>query len=345
MKQIRIILLISITLACGRGYAQIGNHIPQYAACYHPLNGRYNGTYSNYANLGQFNSTKQFVNACIYPSGSFAAPAGKITHIYVAGNSLWSYYAGSNYYTPIPMRMGQTALRNFDTFFTPPSQLPDTTAAKAFLYSLPKVSFTDSVLCIDSAIFPFFSDMYPPHNQGIWVKIKLDHPIPYDPTKSLVIAGDIDVAYGEGSVKGGILIGVRYTEDSSADYPNFGGKKDIQHNYALNVRRDTLTGKISSMGVGKVYMDLGFDIEPLSVSELYAQQHVHRAYPNPAADKLTIEGIERVGAYQVYDLMGRKALQGNTAGDAIPVNTLPPGMYLLRFMQGAVQQQIKFMKE
>ncbi|MBS1776614.1 MAG: T9SS type A sorting domain-containing protein, partial [Bacteroidetes bacterium] len=43
--------------------------------------------------------------------------------------------------------------------------------------------------------------------------------------------------------------------------------------------------------------------------------------------------------------MGRKALQGNTAGDAIPVNTLPPGMYLLRFMQGAVQQQIKFMKE
>ncbi|MBS1775178.1 MAG: hypothetical protein JSS64_02740, partial [Bacteroidetes bacterium] len=133
MKQIRIILLISITLACSRGYAQIGNHIPQYAAYWHPLNGRYNGTYSSFSNNNAFNSTKRLVNACIYPPGSFAAPAGKITHIYVTGNNILSYNAGFNYYTPIPMRMGQTALRTFDTFFTPPSQLPDTTAAKALL--------------------------------------------------------------------------------------------------------------------------------------------------------------------------------------------------------------------
>ncbi|MBS1782635.1 MAG: hypothetical protein JSS78_06190 [Bacteroidetes bacterium] len=102
------------------------------------------------------------------------------------------------------------------------------------------------MLCIDSASIPLLFDMYPPHNQGIWVKIRLDHPIPYDPTKSLVIAGDLDVGYGEGSVKGGILRYVRYTEDSSADYPHFGGVKYFQHYYTLGVRRDTLTGKIKN---------------------------------------------------------------------------------------------------
>ncbi len=337
-----LLIFISLTLAYGEGKAQIGSHVPQYAAYYHPLNTRWDSTYSTWSGNGGIATTKKSVNAYLYPAGSFAAPAGWITHIYVAGNDVTNYYTGKNYYEPVALCMGYTALPNFDTLEI--NAVQDTAAAKAVLYGLQRVAITDSLRCIDSATMPQplpYTDKYPPHNDGMWVKIKLDNPFLYDPSKNLVVAGDINITYGEGGIEGHLGV-ARLTNDSAADY---GGLLRLQHSYALYLTRDTATGSTYNVTIQKEYMDLGFDIEPLSVSELYELQQGYKVYPNPTRGLLTVDKATTVGAYEVYDLMGRRVLRGWSATAVIQVDALPAGMYLLRFVQEGIPRQLRFIKE
>ncbi len=342
MKYI-LLIFISLTLATGEGKAQIGSHVPQYAAYYHRLNTAWDSTYSNWDGYGgAIIATKKTVNSYLYPAGSFAAPAGWITHIYVAGNNPTNFYPGKEYYEPVALCMGYTALPNFDTLEI--NAVQDTAAAKAMLYGLQRVAITDSLRCIDSATMPqpLATDKYPPHNDGMWVKIKLDNPFLYDPSKNLVVAGDINITYGEGGIEGR-LGGARVTLDSASDY--YGGLMPLLHNYALVLTRDTATGRTSGLTIQKEYMDLGFDIEPLSVSELYELQQGYKAYPNPTRGLLTVDKATTVGTYEVYDLMGRRVLRGWSATAVIQVDALPAGMYLLRFVQEGIPRQLRFMKE
>ncbi|MBS1740903.1 MAG: hypothetical protein JST88_10210, partial [Bacteroidetes bacterium] len=260
MKQIRIILLISITLACGRGYAQIGNHIPQYAAYNHSLNFQFDTAYSSWASIsGSIISRKSLVNAYIYPPGSFAAPAGKITHIYVAGNSTKNW--NNPYFTPAVVCMGHTAIHDFDTLQNSVTGVKDTAAAKALLYSLQRVVITDSIFCIvpgsPPQTFPYPSFMYPADNAGIWIKIKLDQPFMYNPAKSLVVGGDINATYGNESI-GGYMGDVRITVDSSPNHAG-GANYILKHKHSLLLFRDTTTGKTRGLTLQTEYMDLGFD--------------------------------------------------------------------------------------
>src|SRR5690606_15736396 len=96
------------------------------------------------------------------------------------------------------------------------------------------VAQTDSILCFDSASYygaKLHFGFYPPHNDSLWVKIKLDHPFYYDPSQSLILAGDIDALYGEGGEGGrpGVIGTARNTVDSTL--PGNGGPTYLRNYY------------------------------------------------------------------------------------------------------------------
>ncbi|HRO44180.1 MAG TPA: T9SS type A sorting domain-containing protein, partial [Flavipsychrobacter sp.] len=63
-------------------------------------------------------------------------------------------------------------------------------------------------------------------------------------------------------------------------------------------------------------------------------------FPNPATDKLHVSK-EAWGAYEVYDLRGVKVAAGNIKeGEEVNVQSLAPGMYMLK-MGG---QTVRFVK-
>ena len=172
----------------------------------------------------------------------------------------------------------------------------------------------------------------------MWVKIKLDHPFMYDPNQSLILGGDVNSTFGEGVE--GFLRAVRVTEDSLPHYMS--GIKPFDYYYIV-VNRDTNTGK-ASVHKARQYVDFGFDIQPSSVDDEYPQ-YAYRVYPNPAREALHVEGVEKIGAYEVYDMTGRLLLQSQSSTHSIPVSTLTPGMYLLRFVNGDTPYTVRFQKE
>lgn len=200
------------------------------------------------------------------------------------------------------------------------------------------------ILFIDFATmppYPYFSDAYPSNNDGMWVKIKLDSPFMYDPAKSLVVSGDIRAAYGEGSVVG--VMGVlRATVDSAPH--GIPGTQILKHFYSHLLIRDSVTGKTTGRNVEKVYLDFGFDIEPLGVEEVQGGFY-QGIYPNPAREVLYVEGVKQVGRYEIYDLTGRQLIRHTSASNAIAVDALPPGIYLLQFVKDKTACKIRFVKE
>lgn len=54
-----------------------------------------------------------------------------------------------------------------------------------------------------------------------------------------------------------------------------------------------------------------------------------RLFPNPATDRITVEGAAPHAAYRVLTPTGQVVLAGNIAAGMLPVQGLPPGAYLL----------------
>ena len=66
-------------------------------------------------------------------------------------------------------------------------------------------------------------------------------------------------------------------------------------------------------------------------------------YPNPANDKLFLEGLEEESEISIYNAMGMKVKTTTLQGDAeINISELPAGLYLLRIGN---QRTLKFIKE
>src|SRR5690606_11581799 len=101
MKKLFVIVTALLMISAGAG-AQIGNHNPQYSAYYHRL------IYTNppiavddYGGIVDgIGANRRWVNAILYPPHMFGAPAGKITHIYVAGNGWPNVPSNRHYYQP-----------------------------------------------------------------------------------------------------------------------------------------------------------------------------------------------------------------------------------------------------
>ncbi len=67
--------------------------------------------------------------------------------------------------------------------------------------------------------------------------------------------------------------------------------------------------------------------EPDAPPEPITEQLV--VYPNPATDKISVEGVALGEEVVMYDVLGRAVLRTRTPAD-IDVSGLPPGVYVLR---------------
>lgn len=80
---------------------------------------------------------------------------------------------------------------------------------------------------------------------------------------------------------------------------------------------------------------LGGPVTGTAVDAVSTSHPALSLYPNPANNFLYINGSKSESCrYLITDMQGRKLLEGNYSGAGIPVEALPPGMYLLRLQQG-----------
>ncbi|HIO26164.1 MAG TPA: T9SS type A sorting domain-containing protein, partial [Flavobacteriaceae bacterium] len=72
-----------------------------------------------------------------------------------------------------------------------------------------------------------------------------------------------------------------------------------------------------------------------------------KLYPNPVSGNILNVSMNdaRETAYQVFDMMGKKVLEGNLSSSAIQVNGLSSGVYLLQLNDGQKTIVKKFIKE
>jgi hypothetical protein len=70
-------------------------------------------------------------------------------------------------------------------------------------------------------------------------------------------------------------------------------------------------------------------------------------YPNPVADVLTLAGPgrSRDTAVAVFDVAGKRVLEGRTGNGRLDVSALRPGMYVLSMHQGDHVEQHRFVKQ
>jgi hypothetical protein len=70
--------------------------------------------------------------------------------------------------------------------------------------------------------------------------------------------------------------------------------------------------------------------------------------PNPVRDLLTLRGVEdQEGQVDIFDLKGARYTAMSFSGKSrytFPVETLPPGLYLLRIMTHGSSHVLKFFK-
>lgn len=72
-----------------------------------------------------------------------------------------------------------------------------------------------------------------------------------------------------------------------------------------------------------------------------------KLYPNPVSGNILNVSMNdaRETAYQVFDMMGKKVLQGNLSSGTIQVNGLSSGVYLLKLNDGQKEVAKKFIKQ
>jgi hypothetical protein len=84
----------------------------------------------------------------------------------------------------------------------------------------------------------------------------------------------------------------------------------------------------------------------LSVNEEKVEA-VYKAYPNPASQILTIEGVQQVSSYTLTDLSGRTIRLGilQPGISRLLINDLPDGFYMIRITdKQGITHTVKFVK-
>ena len=86
-------------------------------------------------------------------------------------------------------------------------------------------------------------------------------------------------------------------------------------------------------------------LNPVGISDLESQTATLRIYPNPAADHLTVSGLDEDAALQILDIYGRiVSTVKATRGCTFDVSTLSPGTYLIRTIGERSLGTAKFIK-
>ena len=73
----------------------------------------------------------------------------------------------------------------------------------------------------------------------------------------------------------------------------------------------------------------------------------YKAWPNPGADHVFVNGLKAVNNFIATDIAGRTLLQGSLspANNKIDISGLPQGLYIFTFNENGAQQQLKLVKQ
>ena len=93
---------------------------------------------------------------------------------------------------------------------------------------------------------------------------------------------------------------------------------------------------------GWTITDAGSDCSTAGVDDL--NQLDVLIYPNPATDKLYINGIKTMATISVFDLLGKEIFSVKTIKE-VDVDFLPKGVYLIKIRENQNQATIRFMKK
>jgi surface protein len=93
---------------------------------------------------------------------------------------------------------------------------------------------------------------------------------------------------------------------------------------------------------GWIITDAGSDCSTAGVDDL--NQLDVLIYPNPATDKLYINGIKTMATISVFDLLGKEIFSVKTIKE-VDVDFLPKGVYLIKIRENQNQATIRFMKK
>ncbi len=86
------------------------------------------------------------------------------------------------------------------------------------------------------------------------------------------------------------------------------------------------------------------DIKLTKIVNITEQDINLRIYPNPASEYLFIENSKSEVTYSIFDLQGRKILQGTTENE-INISMLEKGFYTIELNENNKKQTIKFIKK
>lgn len=334
MKKIISMLLSIIALLSQSATAQIGTDTPQYDAHFHYM----------YASPIIAGLAPDYKYLFIYPSGSFNAPKGKITNLYVATMSTYMVPYLKCYLRGLDIRLGYSSRPDFDSFKTSigASAWPkDTQYLKYLLENMTLVrSITpqDSLLACREDTGTTKLVRAPLDNNGWWVRISLTQDFIFDSSRHLVLLLNRTTSYNTLT-----YCEIRCTQSEADSTP-------LKHRRSLTIMSNMMPvfyydAKGDESGIPNMYLDLGFDLAPTAVEEVGYSQFSYRVYPNPAKELLTIEGTTALGSYEVYDMAGRQVCKGVTEDNKLPVQQLSPGSYIVQFLQKDTKYSYKFQKE
>ena len=80
-----------------------------------------------------------------------------------------------------------------------------------------------------------------------------------------------------------------------------------------------------------------------AVAEMAAQELL--AFPNPALDLITVRGAALNSMVEVFDVTGKRVLEGRLATGVVDVGSLVPGVYQLVVREGVAVKQMRFTKQ
>lgn len=78
-----------------------------------------------------------------------------------------------------------------------------------------------------------------------------------------------------------------------------------------------------------------------------AEDHTIGIFPNPVQDLLTVVGadVQENEAYEIFDVTGKRVLQGTLDRTHVNVSSLNTGIYIISVQRGANSVQQRFVKE
>ena len=155
-------------------------------------------------------------------------------------------------------------------------------------------------------------------------------------------------------VRDDVAFTMYYTASSIANYIPI----TMPFSYSLGVVPDTLdirimAGNVGSggfIGLGNEFFvdDLSFTL-PVDVKEINKDELTISIFPNPTSDKITVCGLEKADAIEIYSMLGEKVYTNNTLAQQttieIDLSSLPKGIYLVKVRTGTKFHIEKIIKQ